>query len=306
MADIDLTPPKGENTAGRNGSTVVGWLRPLSAILQDATWGLFRHDGAMVASAIAFSLTFAIFPFAILLVALGAVLGGIDLASYITSEAMIVLPEHVVQTLEPELLRIFAAADQSSPLTFGVLATLISITGAVEAIRDGLNRAYGCTEDRHLIRRYLSSVFFVVVGTIFLLVAASLGIAVPIVATFLNRVVPGPDLEFGWLETAREAILVVVTLPMLFAFHLLLPAKRRSFWSVVGGVLLTLILWWLAGKLFGVYITRIANYAATYASLAGFVILMFFLYIQALIFLYGAEVNRSIADFRGEAGHKPG
>ena len=34
---------------------------------------------------------------------------------------------------------------------------------------------------------------------------------------------------------------------------------------------------------------------------------MFFLYIQALIFLYGAEVNRSIADFRGNAhGRKEG
>jgi membrane protein len=306
MADIDLTPGPREDQVRRQGPAVFGWLRPISAVLQDATWGLFRHDGAMVASAIAFSLTFAIFPFAILLVALGAVLGGTDLAAYITSEALVVLPQHVIQTLEPELLRIFAAADQSSPLTFGVLATLISITGAVEAIRDGLNRAYGCTEDRHLIRRYLSSVFFVMVGTVFLLVAASLGIAVPIVATFLNRVVPGPDLEFGWLETAREALLVVVTLPMLFAFHLFLPAKRRSFLSVAGGVLLTLIGWWLAGKLFGLYITKIANYAATYAGLAGFVILMFFLYIQALIFLYGAEVNRSIVDFRGEAGHKPG
>jgi uncharacterized BrkB/YihY/UPF0761 family membrane protein len=28
---------------------------------------------------------------------------------------------------------------------------------------------------------------------------------------------------------------------------------------------------------------------------------MFFLYIQALIFLYGAEVNRSLADFRGDS-----
>jgi membrane protein len=307
MAEIDLRPGEEESAARRPSSAVLGWMRPVYAVLQDATWGLFRHDGAMVASAIAFSLTFAIFPFAILLVALGAVLGGIDLAAYITSEAMIVLPEHVVQTLEPELLRIFAGADQSSPLTFGLLATLVSITGAVEAIRDGLNRAYGCTEDRHLVRRYLSSVFFVIVGTIFLLVAAALGIAVPVVATFVNNVVPGPDLDFGWLETTREALLVVVTIPMLFAFHLLLPAKRRSFLSVVGGVLLTLILWWLAGKLFGVYITRIANYAATYAGLAAFVILMFFLYIQALIFLYGAEVNRSIADFRGEMGmHKAG
>ena len=65
-------------------------------------------------------------------------------------------------------------------------------------------------------------------------------------------------------------------------------------------MLLTLAGWWLAGRVFGFYITEIANYTATYAGLAGIVILMFFLYIQALIFLYGAEVNRSIADFRGD------
>ena len=88
---------------------------------------------------------------------------------------------------------------------------------------------------------------------------------------------------------------------MLFAFHLFLPARRRSIRSVVGGVFLTLLAWWLSGKVFGLYITEIANYSATYAGLAGIVILMFFLYIQALIFLYGAEVNRSIADFRGDA-----
>ena len=71
--------------------------------------------------------------------------------------------------------------------------------------------------------------------------------------------------------------------------------------SVIGGVLFTLVGWWLAGKVFGLYIGKIANYGATYAGLAGIVVLMFFLYIQALIFLYGAELNRSIADFRGEA-----
>ena len=304
MADIDLRPGEEESAPPRQRAPFLSRLRPFSAVLQDATYGLVRHDGAMVASAIAFALTFAIFPFVIFLVAFGAMFGGPDLATYLTGEAMTVLPEHVVQTLEPELNRIFAAANGASPLTFGLLVMLVSITGAVEAIRDGLNRAYGCTEDRHLIRRYFSSVFFVIVGTVFLLVSAALGIAVPILVAFLDRWVPGPELEFGWIETAREFVLVVVTLGMLLAFHLFLPAKRRSFGSVLGGVFFTLIAWWLAGKIFGVYITRIANYTATYAGLAGFVILMFFLYIQALIFLYGAEVNRSIADFRGEAGGK--
>jgi membrane protein len=306
MADIDLGPGGTDGEASRWRALTPPWARALFAILHDATYGLVRHDGVMVASAIAFSLTFAVFPFAIFLVALGATLGGADLASYLTNEGMTVLPEHVVKTLEPELIRIFAAANQASPLTIGLLVLLVSITGAVEAVRDGLNRAYGCTEDRHLVRRYLSSLFFVFVGMAFLLVTAALGIAVPIIFAVIDRYLPGPEFQTGWIETAREFILVIVTLAMLFAFHLLLPAKRRSVRSVVGGVFLTLVAWWLAGKVFGLYITEIANYTATYAGLAGIVILMFFLYIQALIFLYGAEVNRSIADFIGETGpHKP-
>jgi membrane protein len=301
MADVELRP---EETPGRilpAWAAPLGRLRPVWAILHDATDGLFRHDGVMVASAIAFSLIFALFPFALFLVALGAVFGGADLSDYISRESLAVLPEHVVRTLEPELKRIFTAAGSASPLTFGLFVTLISITGAVEAIRDGLNRAYGCAEDRHLFRRYFSSLFFVIVGMAFLLVVAALGIAVPILIDVVHRYFPQPPFEVRLLEMGREALLILVMTAMLFAFHLLLPARRRSAMSVVGGVLLTLALWWIAGRVFGFYITKFANYSATYAGLAGIVILMFFLYIQALIFLYGAELNRSIADYRGAA-----
>ena len=95
-------------------------------------------------------------------------------------------------------------------------------------------------------------------------------------------------------------LLALVTVAMLFRVASPAPGEAEQFRSIVGGVLLTLVGWWLAGNIFGLYITEIANYTATYAGLAGIVILMFFLYIQALIFLYGAEVNRSIADFRGD------
>jgi membrane protein len=275
-------------------------FRPVWTVLRDATDGVFRHDGVMVASAISYSLIFAIFPFAIFLVATGAVVGGADLSAYIRGEALAVLPADIVKTLEPELNRIFAVANRASPITFGLLVTLVSITGAVEAIRDGLNRAYGCTEDRHLVRRYLSSLFFVLVGVAFLILVAALGVAVPIGLEILDRFLPG-EFNVGAIETMREALLVIVALAMLLALHLLLPVKRRRFGGVVGGVLFTLVGWWLSGKIFGLYIGKIANYGATYAGLAGFVILMFFLYIQALIFLFGAELNRSIADLRGEA-----
>lgn len=299
MADIELRPEGGRDRLLPDWLVLPGWWRPIWAILHDSFDGLIRHDGIMVASAISYSLIFALFPFLIFLVALGAVFGGSDLADYISRESTAALPAHVIRTLEPELNRIFAVAGRASPLTFGLFVTLISITGAVEAIRDGLNRAYGCAEDRHMVRRYASSLFFVLVGMAFILVVAALGIALPIGMDFMHRYFPEMRYEVAMLEIGRQALLVVITFAMLIAFHLLLPARRRRLKSVVGGVLLTLVGWWVAGKLFGFYITQFANYSATYAGLAGIVVLMFFLYIQSLIFLYGAEINRSIADFRG-------
>ena len=301
MADIEFRPEETRSRYLPEWLSVPVWWRPVWAILHDSMDGLIRHDGIMVASAIAYSLIFALFPFLIFLVALGAMFGGGDLSAYISRESLAVLPEHVIRTLEPELNRIFALAGRASPLTFGLLVTLISITSAVEAIRDGLNRAYGCAEDRHMFRRYFSSLFFVLVGMVFILVVAALGIVVPVGLEFLHRYFPERSYEVALLEIGRQGLLVLVSFLMLLAFHLLLPARRRKLKAVAGGVFLTLVAWWLAGKVFGFYITQIANYSATYAGLAGIVVLMFFLYIQSLIFLYGAEVNRSIADFRGNS-----
>ena len=301
MASLDT--PSAESRSRIVGALAgaLAWLRPIWAVLHDATGGLFRHDGVMVASAIAFSLIFALFPFLIFLVALGAIFGGADLSAYISREALEVMPDDVIRTLAPELTRMFKVADSASPLTFGLVVTLVSITGAVEAVRDGLNRAYGCAEDRHLVRRYVSSLFFVIVAMVFLVAVAALGVAAPIWLEIVHRYFPEADLDVQSLETWREALLVALTGLTLLSLHLFLPARRSRMTSVAVGVLLTLIAWWLAGKLFGLYITEIANYSATYAGLAGIVVLMFFLYIQALIFLYGAEVNRSIADFRGNS-----
>jgi membrane protein len=273
-------------------------LRALGRIAHDAANGLLRHDGVMVATAIAFSLTFALFPFAIFVIALGARLGGPDLSALISEEALNVLPEQVIAALEPELERLFAPAESARPLTFGLIVTLVSITGAVEAIRDGLNRAYRCTEERGILRRYAGSLAFVFVAMVFLLVVSALGLGMPVLLDLAHRYWRQYAFEVRLLETAREALLVLVTAAMLYAMHRILPARRRRSLEIGWGILVTLAGWWLAAKLFGLYISRIANYSATYAGLAGIVTLMFFLYIQALIFVYGAEFNRAVADHR--------
>src|SRR4051794_10293936 len=121
MTDIELEPDRSRGPLSVVRAAVPYWLRPFLSVLHDATAGLFRHDGVMVACAISYSLIFALFPFVIFLVAAGAAFGGVELSSYISREALTVLPQHVIQTLEPGLNRIFAATNGSRPLTIGLI-----------------------------------------------------------------------------------------------------------------------------------------------------------------------------------------
>ena len=78
-----------------------------------------------------------------------------------------------------------------------------------------------------------------------------------------------------------------------------MPALLRKRPSVAPGVIVTLVLWLIAGAAFGYYLGRFSyNYVTTYAGLASFMIALVFLYTTASIFIYGGELNAAIKDVR--------
>jgi membrane protein len=50
--------------------------------------------------------------------------------------------------------------------------------------------------------------------------------------------------------------------------------------------------------IFSYYLASFANYAATYAGLAGLVTVIFFLYILAVLMIFGAEFNSALGRLR--------
>jgi membrane protein len=74
-----------------------------------------------------------------------------------------------------------------------------------------------------------------------------------------------------------------------------LPAKRPPAVYLWPGILVTLTLWLGAAIIFGMYLRRFANYVATYAGLASAVTAMFFLYLVAVLMIFGAEFNAALA-----------
>ena len=63
------------------------------------------------------------------------------------------------------------------------------------------------------------------------------------------------------------------------------------------GITITLALWVVAAAIFAAYLEH-ANYAATYAGLAGAVTAIFFLYLVALAMIFGAEFNAALSRLR--------
>jgi membrane protein len=58
----------------------------------------------------------------------------------------------------------------------------------------------------------------------------------------------------------------------------------------------TMVLWLIAGEVFGRYLSDFAyTYVSYYAGLASAMIALVFLYLIASIFIYGAELNTVIA-----------
>jgi membrane protein len=271
-------------------------------ILYRAVWRLVMVDEGMELSGyIAFSAFLSLFPFLIFLAALASFLGTSETAQEIIEAMFRFMPADVAETLAPAVREVIGAR-QGGLLTFGILATLWFASNGVEALRTGLNRAYGVTEQRAIWSRRLQSMAFVIGGGLIILFLSLAVILGPLVWRVL-----GPTLDqlletrlvFG---TARYAVAAVLLLGSLLLLHRWLPNTRQAFTRILPGVCATTVLWLIGAALFSWYVGHLADYAAFYGSLGGVAISLMFFYVTAIVFIFGAEIN---AAWREETGRRP-
>jgi membrane protein len=99
-----------------------------------------------------------------------------------------------------------------------------------------------------------------------------------------------------FIDLVRIGAAAIVLVGALLVAHWWLPAGRRRFAEIVPGILVTLVLWLGAGIVFGRYLANFAYaYVTYYAGLASVMAALVFLYLVAMIFIYGAELNAALA-----------
>jgi membrane protein len=294
-------------------------LRRWWTIALDAFWQFNADDGWAIASHIALSGLMSLFPFFLVLTAVAGIIGSTDLAREAARLILEAWPEQVSGPIALEIQHVLEG-QQQRVLTVGAALALFFASSGVESVRIGLNRAYAVVDNRSMWLLRLESIGYVILGLVSVLALSFLVLLAPLIIRAIARYVPTklptdlptyvpnyltrllyelPDFDDTMITVYRFTIASLLIIVPLIVVHKWLPAGARRFRDIIPGILATLVMWLIAGVVFGRYLADFAfTYSVYYAGLASPMIALAFLYFTSSIFIYGGELNATIIKHR--------
>jgi membrane protein len=168
----------------------------------------------------------------------------------------------------------------------GILTALWSASSGMKALITGVNLAYDETESRKFVKLRGLAIVLTLGAMVLLAVAGATIAGFPPIADNLPTVLQ-------WVVSIlRFVVLGALLIAGLAVLYRYAPDRDEPKWTWVSwGSGIATLLWILASIGFSVYVNSFGNYNKTYGALAGIIILMFWLYLTAVIVLVGAELN---------------
>lgn len=270
----------------------------------DAFGHFASDDGWAMASHVALSTLMAVFPFLIFATSLASFLGAKAFADTAVHLIFDTWPQQIAAPIAEEVKGVLTE-QRGGVLTVSVAAAAYFASNGIEAMRVSLNRAYRIAERRSFLFCRVQSLGFVLLATIGMMAISFLLVLAPLGLQIGERWFPALEHFAGTIGFWRYTIATVVLVIGLGAAHIWLPAHRHGLPQVLPGIGFTLVTWFVAAAMFARYLQSFANYVSTYAGLASIVIAIVFLYIIAVIFIIGAEINAAIMRYRAGVGLPP-
>ncbi|HXG40201.1 MAG TPA: YihY/virulence factor BrkB family protein [Candidatus Limnocylindrales bacterium] len=265
-----------------------------------------RDDVGGLAAELAFRFFLALFPFAIFLATLGALaavaLGVPNPAETIAAAASGLLPGEAAELIEAELRGIVARADPRI-LSFGAIAALWVATGGTNAVIKAMNRAYGVVETRPLWARYALAVGLTLLAGAAIVLSFVVVLAGQVAGSALAARLGLDPLWAVLLPVLRWPLSLALLIVAATVLYRVAPNVEVPLRSALPGAIAFSVGWLVATYLFGVYVSEVATYGATYGALAGVAILLVWLYLTGFVLLLGAELNEVLAGLLDPAAH---
>lgn len=201
-----------------------------------------------------------------------------------------VLPQNVAKLIGDQLLNVVhtSGGKKGLGLLTALAVALFGARNAAGSIVIALNIAYEEEEKRGFIKVTLLALAITAAAVVLALVAiAAIGLL-----HFIGQLLPhAPGVAlFGKILT--PVLLAAGAMGAAAALYRYGPSREKAKWTwLTPGSAFSAVGWLIVTAGFGFYVTRFANYDATYGSLGSVVALLTWIYLSSYVFLFGAELN---------------
>jgi membrane protein len=189
-------------------------------------------------------------------------------------------------------------AFQTQPVTFGfwgVVGLVWASLGVFNAITSAVNHAWAVEKRRSFLMHRLVGFVMMIAAGLLVMVGLLIASFVRLAETRLGEAMT----RTRWIDTLSGAfasylatVLLIGCVALVFYF---IPNTKVRFRDVWPGAILVGVLWRIALRLFSWYAADLATWNVIHGSIAAVVVFLLWIYVSAVILLYGVEMTASYA-----------
>jgi membrane protein len=258
--------------------------------------GIYHSNDLTFASSIAYYSLLSLFPFFLLALSI--------LASVTSDDADRVRVLTFVLRYFPrqfDFVNTQLQAMQSAGFRLGAVGSFLMVwaaTGVFSAITSAVNHAWGVDKQPSYLKHKLMAFMMLVTASLLLLIGLLLVSAINVAearwfAVIIARA-PGLLVLQSWAIKSASTIIFIVLVGLVFYF---VPNAAVRFRDVWVGAVITGLLWRIALAGFSRYVRDLSHFSV-HGSIAAVVVFLVWVYISAVILLYGVEVTAAYARLR--------
>lgn len=189
-------------------------------------------------------------------------------------------------------------------LSITFILALYFATNGFDSIIESFNNTYHTMETRTWIKQKLiSTLLFLIISVILIVAIALITTGSAILNFLLEQNILGSRISYYLLESSRWIITIAICFFSISFIYYLGPTRQNNFRFISAGSTLATVLSLGASIGFNYYVQNFSSYNALYGSIGTLLIILVWIYFNAMILLIGFELNASIHSAKVESGN---
>lgn len=190
-------------------------------------------------------------------------------------------------------------------LSFGFILAFIFSTNGINAIISNFNQTIHAVENRGIVKQTLVSIMLTVILSVNFIIGIILIIFSADVLNAVLHFLRLDQISPRLIELSRLGLLISLVFIGIVLLYNFAPAGKRAWRFFSPGAILATLLIILSSAGFSFYISNFNQYNKLYGSIGTLIVILLWIYINALVLIIGFELNASIAQIKKEKASPP-